>query len=463
MRTRALCIGTAFCAALLAAGFFPLHARADAADPANVTAADAARLLREGADGELFASWQKTIVHEYPSEALLVDAAAKAMLGYLTGQGEKPPENAPLALVKCREAPLPADGMTLWQGAQCNLHGAIWSDSPLTNVTVTVKHLELSGTPYPMTASVDIDLANGLLCYRLDETAVGEVPPVNELLDFTKLRLGRHSIAITASSAGLKDFVLYRAEFTVADAHNSFPLQQFNFSDNYYSALRFFGYDTDKFMFNYSLGGDAGRSISTATAWRERYLVDTDTIFGIVHRDALPYFEKALDYLNTSYVRVSTETREGKVKRLISLIGEECGTYVPRFQNNVRYISHHSFGTCVDINYDYYPNMDIVTNHELIGGDVRDHLVYNGVKTDPGGQRYYDFAYTGSYPAHVDHIPKTVINYLLYELAFYRAGFSWGYYYLDSCDGMHFSLSDGDYSRHTSKSLGLRKVFEYCN
>jgi len=113
MRARAVFVGITFAAALFAAAFFPPRARADAADPADVTAADTARLLREGADGELFAAWQKTIVHAYPSETLLVDAAAKAMLGYLTGQGEKPPENAPLALVKCREAPLPADGMTL--------------------------------------------------------------------------------------------------------------------------------------------------------------------------------------------------------------------------------------------------------------------------------------------------------------------------------------------------------------
>ena len=58
------------------------------------------------------------------------------------------------------------------------------------------------------------------------------------------------------------------------------------------------------------------------------------------------------------------------------------------------------------------------------------------------------------------NVPETVINYLLYELAFYRAGFQWGHYYISTSDGMHFTLTDNIRISHDGND-GLRKVFEY--
>ena len=52
-----------------------------------------------------------------------------------------------------------------------------------------------------------------------------------------------------------------------------------------------------------------------------------------------------------------------------------------------------------------------------------------------------------------------MVNYLLYELAFYRAGFLWAHYYRSTSDAMHFTLSE--FVTGTHDDGGLRKVFDY--
>ena len=97
----------------------------------------------------------------------------------------------------------------------------------------------------------------------------------------------------------------------------------------------------------------------------------------------------------------------------------------------------------------------------VIDDEVRGYLAYNGIQTD-GAVSYYDFTYSGSYGITHHDVPETVINYILYELAFYRAGFQWGHYYNSTSDGMHFVLTDNIKIAHDSAE-GLRKVFSYCN
>ncbi len=46
-------------------------------------------------------------------------------------------------------------------------------------------------------------------------------------------------------------------------------------------------------------------------------------------------------------------------------------------------------------------------------------------------------------------------------MAFFRAGFQWGYYYESACDGMHFTLAEFDINRHMYSDVGLRKIYEY--
>ncbi len=208
-----------------------------------------------------------------------------------------------------------------------------------------------------------------------------------------------------------------------------------------------------------------GRYIATDEDWRNKYLVVSS--LGRVHVDALSHFEAAEHYLKNTYVRVSLQNpvtglvSEGSVLLLDELL-EKSATYVPRFQSNQEYISHHTFGTAIDVNDTMVPNKNRPENHEVIGDDVKNHLIYNGIRTDENGVLYYDFLYTGSYSGRYKRVPKTIINYLLYELAFFRAGFEWGYYYETTCDAMHFMLTENDINRHMHTDIGLRKVYEYA-
>ncbi len=426
------------------------------------TAAAAARLLREGRDSDQYAVWETTVVHLYRNDAVRDHFLVRSMLACLTGQGCAPDTEPGLRFMPCYEVPMPSDGMTLYKGAQYNFHGLVLSDSPLTEVSLTVE--PRGGSSKAQSAAIRIPAEDGLLRFSLDDDTAGGKRTLNEMIDMRVLSTGRHRLTLSASNAAGAKKTLYQADFTVEDSKNSYPLMQCNFGDNYSWAERFFGSDDTKaFMPNYSLKTEGGRVVSLSTEWRDRYLVDTKTILGRCHEKAYPYFMKAWEYLNNTYVRLHQKNRSSRIMPLVSLIGSTCDSYVPRFQSNERYISHHSLGTCLDVNYDYYPNNNIETNHQVIGDDVREHLTYNGIMEDENGLRYYDFTYTGSYPAKVNHIPKSIINYLLYELAFYRAGFSWGFYYINSCDGMHFTLSDCDYSRHDNPIMGLRKVYEYCD
>ena len=84
----------------------------------------------------------------------------------------------------------------------------------------------------------------------------------------------------------------------------------------------------------------------------------------------------------------------------------------------------------------------------------------NGI-VEVKGKQCYDFTYTGSASKGLKGVPEPLMNYLLYELAFYRAGFSWGLYYPHTCDAMHFSLSELSPSYFTEGQYALRKVFTY--
>ena len=428
------------------------------------TAAAAARLLREGRDSDQYAVWETTVVHLYENDAVRDYFLVRSMLACLTGQGYAPDTEPGLRFMPCYEVPFPTDGMTLYKGAQYNFHGLVLSDSPLTEISLTVEPRGESSRKSAQSAVVRIPAEGSVLRFSLDDDTAGGKKTINEMIDMRALPTGRHRLTLSAANAAGAKKTLYQADFTVAESKNSYPLMQCNFGDNYSLAARFFNYETELFTPRYSLKTEGGRVVSLSTEWRETYLVDTKTVLGRCHEKAYPYFMKAWEYLNNTHIRLHDKYRATKIIPLVSLIGSTCDSYVPRFQSNERYISHHSLGTCLDVNYDYYPNNNVETNHQVIGDDVRNHLTYNGIMEDEAtGLKYYDFTYTGSYPAKVDHIPKSIINYLLYELAFYRAGFSWGFYYISSCDGMHFTLTDCDYSRHDNPIMGLRKVYEYYN
>ena len=175
---------------------------------------------------------------------------------------------------------------------------------------------------------------------------------------------------------------------------------------------------------------------------------------------ALPYYEAVSYYLNNVHVRVSGTNGDSGILLLSDLIDTYNGTYCSRFTSSQQSISHHAFGTATDLNGGMGANDNLKENIALINDEVKNKLVYNGIKSE-NNVLYYDYTYSGDSLLWVyQSVPESVINYLLYELAFYRAGFQWGHYYVSTSDGMHFTLTDNIRISHGGNS-GLRKVFEY--
>lgn len=222
--------------------------------------------------------------------------------------------------------------------------------------------------------------------------------------------------------------------------------------------MRFFDGDTDKFTFAYQWAN--GVFIRIDPKWTEKYIVRSD--MGNVHADAYPYFQQAKEYIDSTWLRVSGTNGDSGVIPLSRLVDGYGGTRVSRFQRGGRVISHHSFGTCIDINAGLFPNQNRFARKQLIYDEVTKHLTYNGIRYADGAL-FYDFTYSGTYGRRVWYVPETVVNYLLYELAFYRAGFNWGYYFTHTSDAMHFTLTESNYFYHTDPDIGLRKVSVYYN
>ena len=135
-------------------------------------------------------------------------------------------------------------------------------------------------------------------------------------------------------------------------------------------------------------------------------------------------------------------------------------TSFARFVSSRKYVSHHSLGTVVDLNTNLSVNSQRNKNKYLIYDAVANHLTYNGIQTGEDGVRYYDFTYDGSYRGAPEDMPPAIVNYLLYELAFYRAGFRWGFYF-DTADPMHYTLTESQYEYFEEGPFALRKVYEY--
>ena len=338
-----------------------------------------------------------------------------------------------------------------------NLHGSIYADSPITSVHAEM--VPLSGKGAAVRQTVTFSPEQNITAYSLTSKVLESL---DEKFDIRRLKAGQYHFTLSATSVSHPDPVVLVSVDCGIIALKKYTLTQNKFDDNYSDALEFFRADKQSFLFPYYIG--EGRSIGTDVAWRDAHIVKSS--LGRVHINAVPNFESAYHYLKNTYIRVSRlnhrsgKVDEGKVMLLFDLVDDYCA-YVPRFQSNLAYVSHHTLGTAIDVNDHMYPNANIPRNHDRIRGDVRNHLVYNGIKTDETGLQYYDFSYDGTYTASYKDVPHTIINYLLYELAFYRAGFEWGFYYETTCDAMHFMLTENDRNRHMHSDIGLRKVYAY--
>jgi len=374
-----------------------------------------------------------------------------------------PSPESVLTFDESADDPMPTEDDRLPLGKAYKLRGTVQSNYPLLSVAVSIDCAYNEDLFYPYTQSVTFDPAKCVYSYPLDDDLTQESASLDSLVQFSQLQAGIHTLSITASSTGqTTPKEIYKTKFYVlSDTWNTIKKSDFS-NDSYAAALRFFK-DKDAFLYRYQWV--YARYIVADPDWENEYIVSFDCVDGQepwrIHKAALPYYEEVSFYLNNVHVRVSGTTGDSGVLKLSDLIDTYNGSYCSRFTSSLKSISHHAFGTATDLNGGMDANDNTKDNIALINDEVGNKLAYNGIKEDDGVS-YYDFTYSGDYSLWVyKNVPESVVNYLLYELAFYRAGFQWGHYYVSTSDGMHFTLTDNIRISHDGNE-GLRKVFEYC-
>ena len=373
-----------------------------------------------------------------------------------------PPPASVLTFDESADDPMPQITDRLKLGHSYKLRGTVQSNYPLLSVTVTITCAFSEDLFYPYTQTVTLDPNNGVYSYTLDDALTQEGVSLDSLMQFSELHTGIHTLVISASSTGqIEPVDLYKTKFYVlSDQWNQIKKSDFS-NNSYATALSFFN-DKEAFLYRYQWV-DARYTVADPD-WENEYIVSFDCVPNTepwrIHRYALPYYEQVKYYLNNVHVRLSGTNGDSGVLLLRDLIETYNGTYCSRFTSSEQHISHHAFGTATDINGGMNANDNTKENIAIINDEVRNKLVYNGIKEE-NGVSYYDYTYSGDALLWAyQTVPDTVINYILYELAFYRAGFQWGHYYVSTSDGMHFTLTDNIRIAHDGND-GLRKVFEY--
>jgi len=380
-----------------------------------------------------------------------------------------PPTPAPTPMIpsvltfdESADDPMPTKQVRLPLGKGYRLRGTVQSNYPLLSVSVSIHCAYSEDLFYPYAQTVTFDPAKQVYSYSLDDALTNEGMSLDQLTQFSALHTGIHTLTISATSVGQPtQEQLYQTQFYVlSDQWNK--IQRSDFSNNSYeTAFKFFK-DKDAFLYRYQWVDK--RYVVADPDWENENIISYECLPGKelwrIHEKALPYYQTASFYLNNVHVRVSGTNGDSGVLLLRDLIDTYNGSYCSRFTSSEKSISHHAFGTATDLNGGMGVNDNLKENIALINTEVGEKLVYNGTRTEKGVS-YYDFTYSGdSLIWMFQNVPETVINYLLYELAFYRAGFEWGHYYVSTSDGMHFTLTDNIRISHDGNK-GLRKVFEY--
>ena len=370
-----------------------------------------------------------------------------------------PPPDLSLSFRADPAYPMPENGAVLTLGDPYTIGGTVYSNYPLDTVTVSISCSHNNKKIYPYKRAVRLKNTS-IGIYTLTDRATDDGVSLSSLIHFSELLVGVHTLKISASVKGSRSVEVYRCSFYVLGDEWE-TITKDKFPDSYPEALAFFGSE-ERFLYRYQWVN--GRYIVADPEWERTYITEItgypDATPWRVHVDAVPYFEKAFEYLDTSYLRVHGTNGDTGIIKANALITEYDGCYVSRFTSSLKAISHHTFGTAVDVNASMEPNKNKEANHAVIDNDVKDHLVYNGI-LEENGVSYYDFSYDGSYACDPNGVPETCVNYLLYELGFFRAGFDWAHYYKSTSDAMHFCLSEFVTHKHDEKIYGLRKVFEY--
>lgn len=360
--------------------------------------------------------------------------------------------------------PLPNTGEDVPQGQPFTFGGMVYSDSPILEISAIIISSGGSTKKYSVSFSesdskTSVELVDRTFPSSGDQSLTAKVR-------FQELPAGSYTFNLVGTNTKDENVLIASSSFKIVSSEWK-QLISNNLRNNYAYALSFFG-SRDEFMFEYKWKDSSGRDIELKggkEAWRKAHMTNIASPSGgtwCVHNKAVSYYEAAIEYLKTTYVRVRGAGDSGVIK-LWDLVSTFDGIWNPRFVTGRSFVSHHAFGTAIDLNASLDANRNSLSNRQLILTEVRDHLTYNGIKTADNGRQYYDFTYDGSHGTDGNNVPTTIVNYLLYELAFYRAGFNWGYYYDHTCDAMHFGLSEMPASIHDTSSRSLRKVYTYID
>ena len=339
--------------------------------------------------------------------------------------------------------PLPSEAYPLTEKRSFVFGGTVVSETPLTRVSVTVS--DPKGNVLLST-----------VCFL--PFGVPAAPP--QRTDFASLKPGDYVFTLKAANDAAKEVILYTSPFTVTPVSALHTLIPNDLRGTYPAARALLG--DDALPFTYRTG--TYRQIQIDNSWVSRNITSVNTPFGgewRVNRAAVAPFEQAIRYMRTTYIHVGGKWDSG-ILRLNRLVQSYAGPYIPRQEENSPFLSPHVLGLAVDLNQNIGPNIAAPDNWAVFCREISENLIYNGIR-EKNGYRYYDFTYIGNWGTAYERVPTIVQNYLLYELAFYRAGFFWGVYYDHTCDASHFGLGEYDPSVHSDSPLALRKVFEYID
>ena len=372
---------------------------------------------------------------------------------------DTPAPNPAIRFLPEEGLPLPCEAYPLTEKRSFAFGGTVESEVPLSFVSAAVSDLEgnvlLQAKEVPDPAD---EAATHFLLW--DKTFPFEDESLSGRLDFASLAPGQYVFTLKAANEAAGEVTLYIASFTVTKESARHTLIPNDLRDTYPAAEAYVG--EGGLPLSYFTGSYG--QIWLDSVWVGRNLVYIDTPFGDrwrVNKAAVEPFQKAIQYMRTTYIHVGGKWNSG-ITRLFRLMGSYNGPFYGRLEENTPFISPHVLGLSVDLNRHIGINNAVPDNWAILCREVSENLIYNGIR-EKNGLKYYDFTYIGNWGTEYANVPTVVLNYLLYELAFYRAGFFWGAYYDHTCDASHFGLGEFDPEVHTNSPLSLRKVFEYID
>lgn len=372
-------------------------------------------------------------------------------------EGEGAAPDPAIYLVPEEALPLPCEQYRLTEKRSFVFGGTVVSDVPLISVSVAVTD-EKNQVLLQAEQAIEAEDEDAT-CFPLwDRTYPFEDQSLSARLDFASLRPGNYTFTLRAANDAMGEVVLYTSPFTVERTDAVHTLIPNDLRGTYPAAEAYLGEGVLPFTYQTGTFGQ----IQIDHTWINRNLVEVNTSFDgpwRVNRAAAEAFQKALSYMRNTYIHVGGK-RDSGILRLDRLVATYAGPFLPREEAYTPFLSPNVLGLGVDLNGGNGINDPVPDNWDILCKEISENLFYNGIQ-EKNGYRYYDFTYIGAWGATYERVPTVLQNYLLYELAFYRAGFFWGAYYDHTCDAKHFGLGEYDPSVHTDSPLALRKVYEY--